>query len=306
MSERTLEPAISRTSKVKELAEAARWISPGTRIAFGGFPMFAKPMAFVRELIRQGTAHGLTVVGSGNGPDVDLLAAAGMLDRVESAYVGLEQYGLARNFTRAAEAGEIEVVDYSEGVAFDRFRASQDGLTFVPVNHLGGTDLVRENPDIVEYRCPITNNRQWAVPAANIDVSVIHAPAADEFGNVLYPVTRLFPQGLDHTLANAADTTIITVERIISNAFVRGHPWLTRIPAFRASCVVHAPFGAHPTAMAGFYEIDHEHMQEQYSQLVDNPTVYLDTFVHQACSNADYLSAVGLQRLVQGLIWEGA
>ena len=47
------------------------------------------------------------MVGSVNGNDVDLLAGAGCLRRVESSYVGLEKYGLAPNFRRRVERGEL-------------------------------------------------------------------------------------------------------------------------------------------------------------------------------------------------------
>jgi glutaconate CoA-transferase subunit A len=111
-------------SKLVSLADAAARIADGARLALGGFAVYQHPMALVRELARQGRRD-LTVVGTVNGNDVDLLAGAGCLRRVETSYVGLEKYGLALNFRRRVESGELEIVDYPEVLSFDRFRASQ-------------------------------------------------------------------------------------------------------------------------------------------------------------------------------------
>lgn len=73
-------------------------------------------MAFIRELARAGRRD-LDVVGGVHGNDLDLLVGAGCVCRVETSYVGLEKYGLARNSRRAAEAGTITVVDYPELLA---------------------------------------------------------------------------------------------------------------------------------------------------------------------------------------------
>jgi glutaconate CoA-transferase subunit A len=293
----------TRTEKLTTLPDAVRMIPEGARVAFGGFPMIGKPMALVREVIRQGRS--ITVVGTSNGPDADLLAAARLLDRIETAYVGLEEFGLAPSFRRAADAGEFDVVDYSEAVAFDRFRASQDNLPFVACPQIAGTDLAAKNPEIREFPCPITGRPMLAAPSANIGVAVVHAPAADVFGNVLYPATRVMIQGLDHTLVNAADVVIVSVERIVDELYVRKHAELTRIPAFRTSAVVHAPFGAHPTSMPGFYEVDRSYMAQKYvpSSVDDSAMAAFLSSQIRSGSESDYLNRVGGIELAKELLW---
>ncbi|GAA1845262.1 CoA transferase [Pseudonocardia ailaonensis] len=294
----------SRTVKLVALEDLAARVPDGCRIAFGGFPMFGKPMAAVRELVRRGSRE-LVVVGTSNGIEVDVLVAAGAVRRIETAYVGLEEFGLAPNYRRAAEAGAVEVVDYSEGVAFDRFRAGQEGLTFVPVAQLVGTDIAARNPEIVPFPCPLTGRPYHAVPAANVEVAVIHAPAADEFGNILYPQSRMLPQGLDLTMACAADVVLVTVERVVDSNFVLRNPQLTQIPAFRTTLVAHAPWGAHPTALPGFYEVDDEFMRDTYLPAAtgaDSFDGFLDDHVRGATHEA-YLETVGAARLFHRERW---
>ena len=147
-----------RASKRKTMTEAVSLIRDGMRLALGGFGLYQHPMAFVREMIRA-NKRDLTVVGITNGPEVDMLAGAGCLARVETAHVGLETFGLAPNYRREAEAGRIRVVDYPEIMSMDRFRASQDNFTFLPAYYLGGNDVLRYNPDIKETACPLTGKK---------------------------------------------------------------------------------------------------------------------------------------------------
>ena len=64
------------------------------------------------------------------------------------------------------------------------------------------------------------------------------------------------PGGLDIILSLACDTLVVTAERIVPNALVRRQPELNEIPSFRTTCVVEAPFGAHPCSMPGHYDLD--------------------------------------------------
>ena len=133
---------------------------------------------------------------------------------------------MARNFRRKAEAGAIDVVDYPELTCWDRFRANQENFTFWPADFLGGTDIVRLNPDIKQFTCPITGRMLWAVPPADPDVVVIHATLGDRYGNVLFPGRRLIPQSLDVTLTRSCNNVIVTVERIVDIEEIKRRPHL--------------------------------------------------------------------------------
>lgn len=288
-----------RTSKLCSMADAARLVPDGARIALGGFAIYQHPMAFVRELARQGRRD-LTVVGVVNGNETDLLAGAGCLRRIESSYVGLEKYGLARNFRRLVEAGELEMVDYPELLAWDRFRASQENMTFWPASFLGGNDVVRHNPDIKEFTCPLTGRRLWALPPADPDVVAIHALMGDIYGNVAFPARRLLPQSLDITLSRSCDTLIVTVERIVDTEEIMRRPHLTEIPAFRTRAIVEAPWGAHPCPVLGHSAADDAHFGDYVQASASESAFrgYLDAYVHGLADHGAYLNKIGLERLL--------
>jgi glutaconate CoA-transferase subunit A len=294
-----LAPRPARASKVLSLGEAARLVPDGARIAIGGQSVYQHPMALVRELIRQ-RRRNLTVVGVLNGPELDMAAAAGCVSKVETSYVGLEQFGLARNFRRLAEGGRILIEDYSEITAFDRFRASEAGLTFLASPHLGGSDVVARNPRVKPFNCPLTGRPYVAIPPADPDVVIIHAAAADQYGNVLGARSKLLPQAFDEIVARTCDTVIVTVEKLVDNAYVRRNADLTVIPGFRVTAVVEAPWGAHPCHSLGFYALDREHFAEYVEASRDDVSfaAYLDRYVFGVQNEAEYLARIGLPRLM--------
>ena len=224
-------------NKVGSIADAVALVPDGTRLALGGFGPYQRPMAFVRELVRQ-RRRNLSIVGMVSGMEVDMLIGAGAIARLETSYVGLEKYGLARNFRRACEAGTFTMVDYPEILSFDRFRASREKLTFWPCDYLGGNDVLTYNSDIKTFTCPLTGRRLYAIPPADPEVAVVHAVAADAAGNVLMPSHRLIPQELDIHVANSCDVLIVTAERIVPHSFIRRHSKLNMIPAYRPTLIV--------------------------------------------------------------------
>jgi glutaconate CoA-transferase subunit A len=287
-------------SKVVSLDEAVARVPDGARVALGGFAVYQKPMGFARALARA-CRRDLTIVGTANSYDVDLLAGGGCLKSVETSYVGLEKFGLARNFRRAVEAGRLEVVDYPEMASWDRFRASQEGLAFWPVSFLGGNDVLTYNERIRPFACPITGRPMQALPAADPDVVVIHAIAADEQGNVVVPTHRLLPQSGDVIMARACEHVIVTVEKIVSKAFIRRHARVTEIPSYRTSAVVELPWGAHPTPALSRYLADERHMAEyaEASASAESFDAYLRRYVHEPSDHFGYLERIGAARLAQ-------
>jgi glutaconate CoA-transferase subunit A len=284
----------ARKKKVATLEEAAKLVVDGSRVALGGFGIYQRPMAFARALINLGRKN-LTLVGVVNGMEADLLIAAGVVSHIETSYVGFEKFGLAGNFRRACERGQLKVVEYPELLSWDRFRASQENLAFWPAAGLGGTDIVNQNPDIKAFNCPVTGQLLHALPAANPDVVVLHGLAADQFGNVVVPSFRNLAQSLDLTLARSCETVIVTVEAIVSDNFVRRHARLVEIPAARVSVLAVTPFGAHPNSMLGRYAADDQHWTKyvEASRSEVSCEQYLQEYVRKLPDHEAYLDKIG-------------
>ena len=294
MIETTMEPDV----KLQSLPEAAALIKDGSRIHFGGMAVHNHPVAFIHELLRQGTGN-LTVVSHVSANDVDMLIGAGRVRRLEFSYVGLEEFGTAPCFRRAVESGQLELSEYSEPVAFERFACSARGMPFFTTREMVGTDLPKVNHDILEVSDPFGSGTYHAIAAAEPDWVVIHAPMADKYGNVLFFPHRQLPEDLDLIASRSSKNLIVTVEQIVPHDRIRQLPYLNLIPRFRPTAVVEVPYGAHPCSCLHVYNQDREHL-EYYSKVgrgQQSFEEYLNTYVYGVKEHADYLDLIGGARL---------
>lgn len=235
--------------KVLSLSQAAALVRPGDTLTLGGITLYRRPVAFVQELLRQGTGE-LTLLSLTGGFESDLLIGAGLVRRVRTCYFGLEAIGLAPMFTTAAQTGNIEVIEETEASIAWGVRAAMAGVTFLPSLAWRGTDLPRIRPDVHTVSCPYTGQIYMAFPALRPNVAVIHAQAADRQGNALL----LGNPALDQEWALVADKVIVTAERVVETPEeLQGQ--LTLVGQ-TVDAVVECPKGAWPTSCYPYYPVD--------------------------------------------------
>lgn len=279
-------------SKLRTLAEAAALVQPGDTLAIGGFGLSGHPMALLRELVRQ-RIGGLTVLGFTSGLDVDLLAGAGLVARVESSAVSLEGLGLAPNFRRAVERHELMVREYSESMMFHRFWAGANGLTFMPTRVPLGTDIARVNPELVAMDCPLTGDPYYAMPPARPACALLHVPIADERGNAAFPGGGNFAE-VDRLMAWSADRVIVTCERLAGPGELSAPGGNVFTPAFKVAAVVELPRGSHPSGLGDLSENDEGHLA-RYAAAARTPesfSAYLERYVFGCTAHEEYLALV--------------
>jgi glutaconate CoA-transferase subunit A len=286
-------------SKVITLAEAAARVPDGAHLTISGFAHSLAPLAFVRELIRQGKGN-FELTSMGDCWAVDMLAGAGRVRWARLSNYMFEGFGRCPNFSRAVETGAMQVDDYSHFALTSRWMAAALGLPSMPVRVMMGTDLVRRKPldrgDIVEAPCPLTGERLLFVRASTPDFAILHASRADTEGNV-----QLF--GTSSTIeeqARAAQRVLVTVEEIVPEGTIREQPELTLLPGFLVEAVIRVPFGAHPTGMFRYYDFDREHVA-RYMTAAKSPEAfreYLNEYVFGVAEHAAYLQKIGLRRLM--------
>ena len=281
------------------MADAISLISDGATVAIGGHTLRRHPMAALAEIIRQ-RKRNLHLVGWNNGIDMDILVGAGAARSVETSYVGISGFGLARNFRRAAEAGEIEIREHSEISALDMFRGGASGIAFTASSVLAGTDVAATNPRIATVTSPFDGRPYTAVQAIRPDVSIIHAHTADALGNVQLDNQHWPDNDADVFVGWAGRTTIVTVEQIVSEDAVRARPEFTILPRDVVTCVVEAPYGAYPCACDARYTYDLEHVADYYAASADATAFarYLERWVMGIADHQGFLEQVGLDRLL--------
>ncbi len=264
---------------LKTLEEAAVMVNDGDLVTFGGATFHRAPMEFVRELVRQGKRN-LNLIDREPAIDFDLLIGAGCVEKIRAGMLAFEVFGMAPNFRRKAEKGEIATREGACQPIIAGFRAAAMGLPSIPVKGMLGSDLmdisevIGSQKEIVD---PFTGEKMIAVRAIEPDVTVIHAQKADEYGNVRIEG----PFYEDIIKAKAAKKVVVTVEELIPNSEIREKPEATSIPHFIVDAIVEAPKGAFPCSCFNYYDADYDHIKD-YLRVVakDRFQEYLDKYVY--------------------------
>lgn len=243
--------------KQQTIEDALDRLSDGMTIGIGGWATRRKPMALVRA-IAQSDLKDLTVVSFG-GPDVGLLAAAGKLKKLVFAFVSLDQYPLDPHFRAAREAG-LSVFELDEGLLHWGLRAAAMKLPFLPSRVGAGTDVIRQE-GFATVKSPFADGETLiAMPAVKLDAALLHVHRADKKGNT---VTLSADPFFDELMARAADTVIVSSERIVktSELDIAANGPRNLFERALVTSVVEAPFGAHPTSASPDYPLDLEHLK---------------------------------------------
>ena len=232
------------------LAAAAALVPDGATLALGGMTVYRRPVAFARALLaRPLRPRDLTLLCFTAGYESDILVGGGCVGTVRSCYFGLESFGFAPMFTEAAQKASIQVVEETEVSLSLGIRASLAGVGFLPSTAWLGTDLPALRPDVKTVADPYSGETLMAFPAIPCDIAVLHGLEGDRDGNF----TLNHNLGVDMELIYAADTVIVTVERIVDRCERADDRFL--MPAPGANYIVHAPHGAWPTSCYPFYPI---------------------------------------------------
>ena len=132
-------------------------------------------------------------------------------------FLSFEQFGLAPQFRRAAEAGEIEILEMDGPALAGGLRAAACDLPYTLIPDLG-TDLPRVNPTTYQRVATAPGERKlFKVPAIAPDLVLLHAQRADELGNIQFRGAPFF----DAFLARAGKRIVVSVDEIVSTEEIR-------------------------------------------------------------------------------------
>lgn len=246
-------------------------LASGMTIGIGGWGSRRKPMALVRAILRSGLSD-LHIVSYG-GPDVGLLCAAGKVRKVSYGFVSLDSIPLEPHFRVARQAGSIEIAELDESAFYLGLLAASHRLPFYPTRAGLGSDMLTHNPQLKTVTSPYDDAEELvAVPAFDIDVSLIHMNRADAAGNGQFLGPDLY---FDDLFAMAGRRTFMSCERIVATEQLldEGSVHTLRIPRLHVDGVVAAPDGAHFTECPPDYDRD-EVFQREYAATASDPDAW--------------------------------
>jgi acyl CoA:acetate/3-ketoacid CoA transferase alpha subunit len=308
-------------SRTAALADAVRaHVEPGMHLHFASTP--SRSNAAIREVARafRRTRPGFTLSSTGFHSMAHLLPMLGLADRLIACFFG-DHYPAPRPnplYTQLAAAG-IGIEHWSLWSLVASLRAGAEGNDWTVNRSLRGTTLASELAARGQYRevavpdmAPPGSAPGGSGPAPTIglcaalrpDVTFVHAPAADDEGNVVLSGPR--SEGPWSALA-ARRGVIVTVERIVSAAELREYAADVALPPHRVLAVCEEPFGAHPQplycprGLAAPYRDDFEHY-ERWRALTTDPAglaAFVERVLEAPDGGAAYRAYVGAERLAE-------
>jgi acyl CoA:acetate/3-ketoacid CoA transferase alpha subunit len=287
------------TDKTTTLDEAVSSIESGMTIGIGGWGSRRKPMALIRALLRTDVTD-LTVVTYG-GPDLGLLCSAGKVKRVYYGFVSLDSPPFYDPwFAKARTSGSIEAREMDEGMVRCGLQAAAQRLPFLPIRAGLGSDVrAFWGDELKTVRSPYPSSgpngpgfeELIAMPALNLDATLVHLNLGDAQGNAAY--TGIDPY-FDDLFLMAADKRVLSVERVMTTEeLVKSvPPQALLVNRMMVDRVVEAPGGAHFTTAEPDYKRD-EKFQRHYAEAAGTDEgwqQFVTTFL--SGSEADYQDAV--------------
>ena len=285
-------------SKLVSMRQAIEEHVPsGASVLMGAALEQTIPFSAGHEMIRQGRRD-LTLVGPISDSLFDQMIGAGCVSRVMAAWVGNVSAGVGYCFRRAVEQGmprAIETVDYTNFTLALALHAAALGVPFLPTYAALGSDLLKSNPNLREFRSPVTEERLLAVLALRPDVAILQVQRADASGNAhLWGNLGVAIDGM-----RASRKVIVVAEEIVPPEVIASDPNRTLIPGFLVTAVVHDPWGAHPSPVQGYYGRDHAFFAEYHerSRAEADFERWLEEWVLNVPSRAEYLKRLGDARI---------
>jgi glutaconate CoA-transferase subunit A len=269
-------------------AALERFVPDGASVAMGAALEALIPFAAGHALIRQRRTD-LELIGPISDMLFDQLIGAGAVRRVTAAWVGNVSAGLGHNYRRAVEHGiphGLELEEHSNFSVGLGLLAAGMGVPYLPTRTLLGSDLARDNPRI-QVAAPGLHHVQAIEP----DVAILHVQRADVEGHA-HCWGNL---GITREAGLAARSVILTAEEIVDARVILSDPNRILLPPHRVSAVVHAPGGAHPSPVQGFYARDHAFFADyhQATRERDGFLRWLDEWVLEVADLAQYRRKLG-------------
>ncbi|MEW5912023.1 MAG: CoA-transferase [Thermodesulfobacteriota bacterium] len=287
-------------NKVMSLPEAvAELVRPGDKVAVGcGLEGFI-PFAASHEIIRQGIGP-LTLIAPISNICLDQIIAAGLAQGVIAAWVGNVSTGVGYAFRRAVEEGRprpLTVFNHSNFSLTLALEAGSRGLPMAVSRTPLGSDIIRDSPHFQPFTCPHSGQRLLAVKALNPEVALIHVQLADAAGNG----QGWGASGFTRQAALAARRVLLTCEELVDSEVIRADPDRTLVPGLLVDAVCPAPWGAHPSSVQGYYNLDNDFFVD-YSRRSKDPEeaqAWLKEWILETPDRRAYLAKLDPARLAR-------
>lgn len=302
-------------SKLVSLQEAVSVVQNGDIVAFGGIVESRRPMAAMREIVKQ-RKQDLILLSTVSVDD--FVVGAGCAAALRGCYTHMGIFGKAPCVHRKLASKEFIVDEVGHHDCLLQVMGPSYGLPYIASPYCLGSDIINPDYDYSEQLRAVARNphkipkkkyiftenlfsdeHEKVVLLAGIkpDVAIIHVGVVGTEGTVRMEGT----QGIDQFYAFAADKVIITADEIVPERYIRSDPSRNNIPSTEVDMVVHVPWGAHPSASPGYYEFDMEALfaYQAAARTEEGFDQWVKEWIDDVESHTAYLEKVGVAKMQQ-------
>lgn len=190
--------------KTLQIEQAISKISDGAVIMVGGFGVPGTPFTLIDELVRQNQKR-LTVIkndANESNMGIDHLLRNGQVECLIVSHIGLNPHAI-----QLMNEKRIEVEFCAQGILAERIRAAGAGLPGF-LTDIAMDTLLARGKQMIEFE-----GQEYLIEKAlKADFALLHAHAADPFGNLIYTGSA---RNFNPLMAMAAGTVIVETENLL-------------------------------------------------------------------------------------------
>jgi acetate CoA/acetoacetate CoA-transferase alpha subunit len=190
--------------KTTDLPAGLDRLRDGTTIMVGGFGVPGTPFTLIDALLACETGDLTLIKNEANEDHMGLskLIEAGRVRKLITSHLGLNATVIGM-----MNRGQIEVEFYPQGILAEKIRAGGAGLLGI-ITDIGVDTLLAEEKE----RVSMDGKPAVIEPSLRADVALVHAAAADWYGNLVYEKSA---RNFNPLMATAADTVIVEAETLV-------------------------------------------------------------------------------------------
>ena len=267
---------------------------------------YLRPNAAIYEICRRwwGKDPGFTISSLGFTANMVLLVYGGLARKFITTFCG-DSYpfpGPNRIYGEAFSEGRLEIENWTILTLPQRLLAGAMGVEWMPTHSIVGSSMQEENADDF---CVVDtpSGEVGMVRALRPDLTLIHAWAADEAGNVL--LTPPYAENV-HAVFAAKEGALVTVEHVVPTSFLRRYSHFVKVPAYLVRAVCPVPMGVHPSGASNHgikefdaYAEDEEFMLELREACRDDASIeeWTREWVLDVENHDRYLEKLGFEKI---------